>query len=124
MPGKVRVFPTGGKTNMVSCWPIVSSLLVPANLLISTFILSGLKQLLGNLVPQMRHVCDLRADLSQLRRSLTKETGPNGTEFWKVVFKVAVMFGGTRLQARLLWEEGVRIHATNASALYFISGND
>lgn len=59
------------------------------------------------MVPKMRHVCDLRADLSQLKDSLVKHTGPDGVEYWKVEYSVLIMFGGTQLQARLQWEDGV-----------------
>jgi hypothetical protein len=63
---------------------------------------------LGNLVPKLRYVCDLRADLSQLRDSLVVQTGPDGTKFWKVEYQVVVLFGGTRLQAHLQWKDKVR----------------
>lgn len=96
MPGKERASHIGPEMK-------------PVSYIDTLWILISLKTQTGALVPHMRYVCELRADLSQLRRAVTKETGPNGTEFWKVVFKVAVMFGGTRLQARLLWQEGVRL---------------
>ncbi len=63
----------------------------------------------GNLLPNFRRVCTLAADLSGLRRFLKVQKGSEGQEFWKVSFKVKVLFGGTALKARLAWNEGVSI---------------
>ena len=60
-----------------------------------------------NVLPNFRHVCTLRADLSGLQGSLKVQTGPEGQDFWRVDFKVKVFFGGTALKARLAWCEGV-----------------
>ena len=61
----------------------------------------------GNLLPQIRLVCTLKADLSGLQRLLRVEKGPNGQNFWRVKYNVNVYFGGTALRARLTWYEGV-----------------
>ena len=63
----------------------------------------------GKLLPNIRRVCTLSADLSGLRSFLKVEKGANGQEFWTVAFKVNVLFGGTALKARLTWNEGVSI---------------
>ena len=66
----------------------------------------------GNLLPQMRRVCTLTADLSGLQNFLKVEKGSNGQNFWKVMYSVNVYFGDTALKARMTWYEGV-------SNLYF-----
>ena len=63
----------------------------------------------GNLLPNFRRVCTLAADLSGLQRHLKVQIGPEGQEFWRVDYKVIVLFGGTALKARLAWYEGVSI---------------
>lgn len=62
----------------------------------------------GGLMPQMRLLCTLVADLSKLRGLLKKQKAPNGSAYWAVNFTVAILFGGTQLHARLKWMEGVR----------------
>ena len=63
----------------------------------------------SKLLPNIRRVCTLSADLSGLRSFLKVEKGVNGQDFWTVAFKVNVLFGGTALKARLTWNEGVSI---------------
>ena len=62
-----------------------------------------------NLLPNVRHVCMLNADLSGLRRFLKVKKTSEGQDFWKVPYQVQVLFGGTALKARLTWYEGVSI---------------
>ena len=61
----------------------------------------------GSLLPNMRRVCTLKADLSGLQRSLKVQKGPKGQDFWRVEHSINVNFGGTALKARLTWYEGV-----------------
>ena len=61
----------------------------------------------GNLLPNMRRVCTLKADLSGLQRSLKVQKGPRGQDFWRVEHSINVHFGSTALKARLTWYEGV-----------------
>ena len=61
----------------------------------------------GNLLPNTRRVCTLKADLSGLQRSLKVQKGPRGQDFWRVEHSINVHFGGTALKARLTWYEGV-----------------
>ena len=63
----------------------------------------------GNLLPNIRRVCTLHADLSGLQKSLKAKKTPEGQTYWKIFYKVNVFFGGTALKARLTWEEGVSI---------------
>ena len=63
----------------------------------------------GNLLPNIRRVCTLKADLSGLQRFLKGKKRSDGKEFWAVPFKVKVFFGGTALKARIAWYEGVSI---------------
>ena len=64
---------------------------------------------LGNLMPDFRHACTLKADLSGLERFLKAQKGSEGRDFWHIAFKVNVLFGGTALKARLTWDEGVSV---------------
>ena len=63
----------------------------------------------GNLSPDMRRVCTLKADLSGLQNVLKVQTGPNGQDFWVIDFMIDVRFGGTALKASMMWHEGVSI---------------
>ena len=62
-----------------------------------------------NLLPNIRRVCTLAADLSGIKRFLKVHKSSEGQNFWKVFFKVKVFFGGTALKARLAWYEGVSV---------------
>lgn len=62
---------------------------------------------LGNRLPQMRLICVINANLSGLRDSTKVYRDDQGEQYWKIRFKVAVMFGGTQLRARLIWKENV-----------------
>jgi hypothetical protein len=61
----------------------------------------------GSLLPHIRRVCTLKADLSGLQRSLKVQKGSKGQDFWRVEHSINVHFGGTALKARLTWYEGV-----------------
>ena len=61
----------------------------------------------GSLLPNIRRVCTLTADLSGLQRFLKAQKTSKGQDFWKVFYKVKVFFGGTALKAKLTWYEGV-----------------
>jgi len=63
----------------------------------------------GNILPNIRRVCTLVADLSGLRRFLKVQKSPEGHEFWEIEIQVKVLFGGTALKARMTWYEGVSI---------------
>ena len=74
---------------------------------------------LGNLLPKFRRVCTVAADLSCLQSFLKVQKSSEGQEFWKVFFKVKVLFGGTALKARLAWYEGVSISHFHPRSLIF-----
>jgi hypothetical protein len=61
----------------------------------------------GTVMKGMRLVCTLNADLSALAGGLQIKTGPHGKKFYRVDYDVCVYFGGTRLCAKLQWNEGV-----------------
>ena len=63
----------------------------------------------GNLLPNIRRVCTLKADLSGLRRLWKVQKTSEGQHFWEVSYMIKVLFGGTALKARLMWFEGVSI---------------
>ena len=73
----------------------------------------------GSLLPNFRHVCTLKADLSGLQKFLKVRKTSDGQDFWKVSLRVNVFFGGTALKARLSWYEGVSIsHFTHTSLIF------
>ena len=63
----------------------------------------------NNVLPIIRHACTLEADLSGLQGFLKVRKTSAGQEYWKVDYKVKVLFGGTTLKARMMWYEGVGI---------------
>ncbi|KIM19447.1 hypothetical protein M408DRAFT_43717, partial [Serendipita vermifera MAFF 305830] len=56
----------------------------------------------GKRLSQMRHLCNLKADMSGLRGTLQPSTGPVGP-YYATSFTVCIRLGGTKLQARLQW---------------------
>ncbi|KIM20881.1 hypothetical protein M408DRAFT_118947 [Serendipita vermifera MAFF 305830] len=58
----------------------------------------------GERLPQMRRLCRLKADMSSLRGSLQPCCGLLGP-YYEVHYTKSIRFGGTKLQARLQWEE-------------------
>ena len=64
---------------------------------------------LGRLLPNIRRVCTLAADLSGLQKSLTAHKGSAGQNFWMVLLSINVRFGGTALKTKMMWYEGVGI---------------
>jgi len=61
----------------------------------------------GDLLPQMRILCHLKANLSNLLPLLKVYKGLDGRQYWAIYFEVVVEIGKTQLQARLQWKEGV-----------------
>ena len=80
----------------------------------------------GNLLPNIRCVCSLKADLSGLQRFLKVRKTPDGHNFWQVDYGVKILFGGTALKARLTWYEGVstsHFHPHVTDIWLYLSGN-
>jgi hypothetical protein len=63
----------------------------------------------GNILPGIRLLCTLKADLSGLAHLLRPQTGLNGKKYWRVPVQLVIDFGGTKLRARLKWEEDVSL---------------
>ncbi|KAG8816704.1 hypothetical protein FRC17_000214 [Serendipita sp. 399] len=63
----------------------------------------------GNLLPQMRRLCILEADLSRLIPLLKPERGTDGREYYKVSYEIILEMGRTQLQARIQWRENQRV---------------
>ena len=61
----------------------------------------------GNMLPNIRRVCMLKAAFSGLQEFMTVQKGPEGQDFWKVDHSINVQFGSTALKARMTWYEGV-----------------
>ncbi|KIM25126.1 hypothetical protein M408DRAFT_331414 [Serendipita vermifera MAFF 305830] len=58
----------------------------------------------GKRLPQLRDLCKLKADMSNLQGSLQPHKGPQGP-YYMADFTVSIRLGGTKLEARLQWEE-------------------
>jgi hypothetical protein len=58
----------------------------------------------GTVLPGMRLVATVSADLSQLCKGLKRQYGSRG-RFWQVDFEIVIKFGLTSLEAYLKWEE-------------------
>ncbi|KIM25121.1 hypothetical protein M408DRAFT_26521 [Serendipita vermifera MAFF 305830] len=58
----------------------------------------------GKKLPQIRHLCSLKADMSNLQGSLQPHKGPQGP-YYRVDYTVSIRLGGTKLEARLQWKE-------------------
>ena len=61
------------------------------------------------LLPNIRRVCTLKADLSGLRSFLKVQKSSGGQKFWELAYEINVLCGGTALKARMTWYEGVSI---------------
>jgi hypothetical protein len=57
----------------------------------------------------MRHLCVLKADMSGLEDSLIKRRNRYGHTYWRLDYDVVMSFKRSELQAKLTWEENVRI---------------
>ncbi|KIM20880.1 hypothetical protein M408DRAFT_30015 [Serendipita vermifera MAFF 305830] len=58
----------------------------------------------GKKLPQIRHLCSLKADMSNLQGSLQPHKGPQGP-YYRADYTVSIRLGGTKLEARLQWKE-------------------
>ncbi|KAG8802706.1 hypothetical protein FRC17_006362, partial [Serendipita sp. 399] len=61
---------------------------------------------LGDYEPEARVLCTLTGDLSRLRSSLKKRKRAKGQPYWVFEYQIIVSFGGTKLHARIQWNEG------------------
>jgi hypothetical protein len=55
----------------------------------------------------MRLLCTLTIDLTNLEKIIKQGQGRGGKMYYHFPFEVALKFGGTSLQAKLLWSEDV-----------------
>lgn len=55
------------------------------------------------LLPEMRQICSIQADLSNVMPS--QLYGPKGA-YWRVEYKVVILFEGAKMKAHLEWNEG------------------
>ncbi|KAG8813319.1 hypothetical protein FRC17_001607, partial [Serendipita sp. 399] len=60
----------------------------------------------GNVLPQIRRLCTLKADFTPTISSLTRYTSKQGVQYWWGRWLVRCIYGGTKLQARLEWKDG------------------
>ena len=65
----------------------------------------------GNILPGFHKRCTIKADMSRLEGRLPSKIGTRGRRYWYISFEVAIKFGATSPEARIIWEEDVR-HVT------------
>ncbi|KIM23506.1 hypothetical protein M408DRAFT_262711 [Serendipita vermifera MAFF 305830] len=59
----------------------------------------------GGVLPGMKYIVTLRANLSSLAQSLRIQHGPKGNQFYQLDYDVFIHFDGKELRARLQWNE-------------------
>lgn len=59
----------------------------------------------GTVLKGFTLVCTIEADLSLLEKSLEKQVGAGGIDFYLVEFSIGVSFGTNSLKAKLIWKE-------------------
>lgn len=62
----------------------------------------------GVILPGFRKICTVEANISELQGRLPSRFGPTGRMYYYLDFKVAIKFGTTSPEARILWEENGR----------------
>ena len=62
----------------------------------------------GQILPGFRKRCTIKANMSKLQGRLPSRFGPTGRRYYYLEFEVAIRFGATSPEARILWEEDVR----------------
>lgn len=67
------------------------------------------------LIPGLHPLCHVTADLTNV---LVQKRSINGRLFWELDFEVAILFGGTKLQAQLQWSKDVSFY-TLIQLLFF-----
>ncbi|KAG8778127.1 hypothetical protein FRC15_010959 [Serendipita sp. 397] len=58
------------------------------------------------IIPGLRLLCSLEADMPRLKESIKEMTGPGGKKYFQSDIRVLIFLGGTELTARLQWSEG------------------
>lgn len=71
----------------------------------------------GVILPGFRKICTVEANISELQGRLPSRFGPTGRMYYYLDFKVAIKFGTTSPEARILWEENVRYLYPHCAAL-------
>lgn len=57
----------------------------------------------------MRRLCVLKADMSGLEDSLIRRRSWDGHTYWQLNYDVVMSFNRSELQAKITWEQNVRI---------------
>ncbi|KAG8838194.1 hypothetical protein FRB91_007749 [Serendipita sp. 411] len=63
----------------------------------------------GNLLPNIRLLCTLEANMSRLVPLLKLEKGEGGQSYCTISYEIVVEVGRTQLQARIQWRENVSV---------------
>jgi hypothetical protein len=71
----------------------------------------------GRILPGFRKRCTIKANMSKLQGRLPFRFGPTGRIYYYLEFEVAIRFGATSPEARILWEDDVRHHYPCYAAL-------
>ena len=71
----------------------------------------------ASILPGFRKRCTIKANMSKLQGRLPFRFGPTGRIYYYLEFEVAIRFGATSPEARILWEDNVRCHCLCYAAL-------
>jgi hypothetical protein len=80
----------------------------------------SLSRCIGGLAPGIRTLCCINANLETMRPYIKPQTRPDGETYYELTFRVVVWFGGTKLRARVQWNEGVRIISSRVDAIVIL----
>ena len=71
----------------------------------------------GSILPGFHKRCTIKANMSKLQGRLPSRFGPTGRTYYYLEFEVAIRFGATSPEARILWKDDVRHHCLCYAAL-------
>lgn len=60
-----------------------------------------------NFLPQIRPLCRLQANLSNLKVTVPSKERENGESYWEMDHRIEIWYQSTKLQAMITWEDGV-----------------
>ena len=71
----------------------------------------------GHILPGFHKRCVIKANMSKLQGRLPFRFGPTGRKYYYLDFEVAIKFGATSPEARIIWVENVSSHCLCYAAL-------
>jgi len=71
----------------------------------------------GRILPGFRKRCAIKANMSKLQGKLPFRFGPTGRIYYYLEFEVAIRFGATSPEARILWEDDGKVISGEATVI-------